>query len=318
MLESRERIGGRINTEKTDTHDYLEMGATWFGFKHEHLKKLLDELKLGYFQQYNEGQSTLVFNSMSPPHHFQADKSAPPSYRIANGSNALIQKLSEGYKEEIKTSVRVRGLIDREDHIEVITENGSFTAKKVMLTLPPRLAAENISFHPQLDDDVQDAMRTTPTWMEDAIKFGLTFKRPFWRESGKSGMVISQIAPIVEVYDHTCYDNDQFALVGFINPKLRNYQPKERKKQIITYLTNYLGAEVSNYLNYIEKDWYLDINTAVAKNKENMHPYYGNPFFMKAYMNGKLFYAGTETSSHYGGYMEGAVYSGFQTVQRLI
>ncbi len=318
MLESRERIGGRIFTDKTATHEYLEMGATWFGFKHEYLKALLDELKIGYFQQYNYGQSTLVFNSMSPPHHFQADNSAPPSYRIKNGSNALIQKLSEGFKEEIRTNVRVSGLIDREDHIEVTTENGSFAAEKVILTLPPRLAAENINFHPQLEDDVQTAMRTTSTWMEDAIKFALTFKKPFWRESGKSGMVISQIAPVEEVYDHNNYDNNQFALAGFINPKLRDYKHEERKEQIINYLTYYLGAEIGDYLNYVEKDWSLDLDTAVPINKMNMQPLFGNSLFTKAYMNEKLLFSGTETSSHYGGYMEGAVYSGLQAAKRLI
>jgi monoamine oxidase len=318
ILEARERIGGRIFTEKTTTHDNIEMGATWFGFKHEHLRKLLDELKIGYFQQYNEGESTLVFNSMSPPHHFRADNSAPPSYRIANGSKALIEKLAACLEEEIKTEITVTGLIDRDDHIEITTAKGIFKANKVILTMPPRLAEENINFHPPLDADLQTAMHTTPTWMEDAIKFGLTFKSPFWRESGKSGMVISQIAPVLEVYDHNNYDSDQFALVGFINPKLRSYEFAERKEQVISYLTDYLGVEVGNYLKYIEKDWSLDLNTAVEKNKVNMQPFYGNPIFKKPTMNGKLFCAGTETSPHYGGYMEGAVFSGFQTAQFLI
>ncbi len=318
ILEARERLGGRIFTEKTATQDNLDMGATWFGFKHEHLRKLLDELKIGYFPQYNEGESILVFNSMSPPHHFRVDNSAPPSYRIANGSKALIEKLAEGLDEKIKTEITVTDLTDRDDHIEITTTDGHFKANKVILTLPPRLAKENIKFYPPLDVDLQKAMHTTPTWMADAIKFGLTFKSPFWRESGKSGMVISQIAPVLEVYDHNNYNNDQFALVGFINPKLRSYEFAERKKQIISYLTDYLGVEVGNYLKYVEKDWSLDLNTAVEKNKMNMQPFYGNPIFKKPTMKGKLFCAGTETSAHYGGYMEGAVFSGFQTAQLLI
>ena len=299
-------------------HDHLEMGATWFGFKHEHLKNLLDELKLDYFKQFQEGESTLVFNSMSPPHHFQADTSAPPSYRIANGSEALIKSLAKPFNDKIQLNQLVKETTDCGDHIEITTHNSVFKANNVLFTIPPRLAAARILFNPELDNEIKSAMQTTPTWMEQAIKFVLTFKKPFWREAGKSGMLISQIAPVVEVYDHINYSNDQFALMGFVNPKLKEYSTRERKEQVITYLCRYLGEGVSDYLEYKEKDWSLDPFTAVQASGENMQPNYGNSIFAKPYMNDKLFFIGTETSSVFGGYMEGAVYSGKQTAAKII
>ncbi|MCJ7758751.1 MAG: FAD-dependent oxidoreductase, partial [Gillisia sp.] len=44
ILEARNRIGGRINTVYGTDNTPVEMGATWFGSEHKHLRALLEEL----------------------------------------------------------------------------------------------------------------------------------------------------------------------------------------------------------------------------------------------------------------------------------
>jgi len=49
-----------------------------------------------------------------------------------------------------------------------------------------------------------------------------------------------------------------------------------------------------------------------------MSPQYGNPIFEDSFLNGKLYFSGTETSSLYGGYIEGVIYSGLNTVKKIL
>ncbi|MEZ4934476.1 MAG: FAD-dependent oxidoreductase [Saprospiraceae bacterium] len=57
ILEARNRVGGRINTLYGDGGKSVEMGATWFGKKHQHLNELLQELNIGHFPQHTSGVS---------------------------------------------------------------------------------------------------------------------------------------------------------------------------------------------------------------------------------------------------------------------
>ena len=51
VVESRDRLGGRIYTYKNDDTAPLEMGATWLQSPHTSLIALLKELNIGIFSQ---------------------------------------------------------------------------------------------------------------------------------------------------------------------------------------------------------------------------------------------------------------------------
>ena len=71
-------------------------------------------------------------------------------------------------------------------------------------------------------------------------------------------------------------------------------------------------------IDYNEKCWFLDGNTSV-EDPEGLatHPQYGDIAFNKSYLGDRLLFSGTETSQHFGGYMEGAVISGIQMAERF-
>ena len=74
-------------------------------------------------------------------------------------------------------------------------------------------------------------MKQTHTWMSNAIKVGLTFATPFWREKNFSGTIIGQVGALTELYDHSSADNKTFALMGFVNEGLRALSATERKER---------------------------------------------------------------------------------------
>lgn len=312
ILEGRKRIGGRIRTK-----DNIDLGATWFQAYHSHLMQLVDDLSLQKFDQYSKGKSVLIYNTMAPPHIFESDPNTPSANRVAGGSMALINALSQSLKDKIIINTKVTGVSEAEDAITIETDSGQFSCEKVIVTLPPKIAAQ-ISYTPELSEPLIDAMKKTHTWMSNAIKVGITYQSAFWRGQGLSGTVIGQAGPVTELYDHTDDSQSKYSLMGFVNEALRDESSENRKERILSYLEKHLGSQVREYLNYYEKDWSHDKYTTEELTPIYMSTQYGNPLFQDFYMDGKVLFSGAETSPVYGGYMEGAVYSGLNSAQKLL
>jgi monoamine oxidase len=312
ILESRDRIGGRIITQNG-----IDLGATWFQNHHKHVSELLGSLEIGKFHQYSKGKSVLVYSSMAPAHYFESDPNAPAAYRIEGGSSALIEALAMPNLDNIKTATTVTAITENENHVTITTNQGTYTAEKIIITIPPRIASR-IEFTPALPEALTKTMESTHTWMSNAIKVGLSFKTPFWREKQLSGTLIGQVGAVTELYDHSNVDDTKYGLMGFVNEGLRDVSPEERKKRILEHLCTYLGNEVLEHMTYEEKDWSTDKNTSCEQIKSiYMSPKYGNPQFEKAYLNNKVLFSGAETSPIYGGYMDGAIYSGLRATKKV-
>ncbi len=312
ILEARDRIGGRIYSSNG-----IDLGATWLQYFHRDLNNLLKELGLQKFEQFRKGTSTLVYDERAIPHNFEINTQEPAAHRVEGGTSALIEALAAPFQDKIFLNTQVQHISDNGQQVLVGSNNGQFSAKKVVVTLPPKLAKQ-LQYEPPLPDALYQAMSGTHTWMGNAIKVGIEFNSSFWKTQGHSGTLIGQVGPIKELYDHTNADNTRFALMGFVNENLRKLQPSDRKEYLFNGIENVLGKEVRNYTNYQEKDWAQDLYTSTATQESNyQHPNYGNPIFQALQMNGKLLFSGTETAANYGGYMEGAVSSGLQTARRL-
>lgn len=313
LLESRNRLGGRIYT-----NDAIDLGATWFQTHHQNVLNLLDELGVSRFNQFGKGKSVLVYSTMAPEHYFESDPNAPSAYRITGSSSALIQALAEPLVNKIRLQTVASAITEIGNTLSIQTNKGIFSAEKVIVTVPPKIATR-IEFQPELSEVVIRAMQGTHTWMSNAIKVGITFKTPFWRDKNLSGTIIGQVGAVTELYDHSNAEDSRYALMGFVNEGLRDYSPEQRKQRILDYLVKYLGKEIEGYLSYEEKDWSQDWNTSCETIKSvYMSPSYGNPVFERTYMNDRLVFSGAETSPLSGGYMDGAIYSGILAVKKIL
>ncbi len=313
ILEGRPQIGGRIVT-----HNNVDLGATWFQQPHQYLTRLLKELNIGSFQQYQKGQSVLVYNTTAPAHYFESATDESSAKRIAGGSIALIDKLSEDLGNQIELNTKVETISEVNNVVEIATNRGLFSADKVIVTIPPKLAT-TLNFNPKLPEHLISAMEQTHTWMSNAIKVGIIFNTPFWREKNYSGTVIGQSGPVIELYDHCNFDDNSFSLMGFVNEGLRGAEPDDRQERILSYLEKYLGESVWDYTDYFEKDWSKDEFTAGENLKPGyISPQYGNAVFDDFYMNGKVLFSGTETAKQHGGYLEGAVISGLTAAKAIL
>jgi monoamine oxidase len=311
IVEGRNRLGGRIHTVRSDNSPPIEMGATWFGKKHQYLIALLNELNIEAFEQRLGDRAIYEAISTSPPQLVQLPPNEDPSYRIQKGTSSIIETLARQIDPaDISLNEKVEGIIDSEDHILVHTTKRQIRARKVVSTLPPYLLTHSIDCKPELPSELRSISSACHTWMGDSIKIALTYAAPFWRHDKMSGTIFSNVGPIPEMYDHSNCEETHFALVGFLNSAYFSTSKEERRSIVLQQLKKYYGGLTDTYLSYEETVWRHEPFT-FSKYSSHIIPHQnnGHHFFRKNYWDQKLFIAGSETAEQYPGYMDGAVNS---------
>lgn len=318
VLEARKRIGGRIDTVKGTKNTPVEMGATWFHQEHRHFLHLLSELDIPFYEQFMEGTAFFQAHDGVPAESFVMPDQTP-SYRITGGTLELIKKLKSKLDQtDILLDQPVREIHFSKNEIRV-EARGSFIAQKVILALPPKLWQETIRFSPGLPDSLMQVARETQTWMEESIKVGVIYDKPFWRQNHQSGTLFSNVGPMTELYDHCNQEVSAYALCGFLHSQYRSLPPTERKNRVIQQLVSSFGKEASEFLEYKELDWSTEVHTSGSLTRPLFpHQNNGNEFYQNSLFDDRLFFAGTEVSPHHGGYMEGAVYNSMQIFAKIL
>jgi monoamine oxidase len=311
VLEASSRLGGRIQTIKGSLDTPLELGATWFSDMHQNLISLMDRLGLKKYPQFSKGTSLFQTKSFEPPQKFFVPEAENPSYRIAGGTQTLIDALVNCIpSENIKLNTGVVSIKEIENEIVVETIHGErFHADKAILCLPPQLIHSKIKFSPLLPENIIQILPTVQTWMAGAIKFVLEFEKPFWREKGYSGMLYSHAGIVVEMYDHTNVEENKFGFTGFLNGGASSYSQEVRKELVLRQLTELLGEDILNFNYYTDKIWTDEYVLSGNQIIQRPHQNNGHPLLQKSYMNNKLHFAGTESATEFSGYMEGAIIS---------
>lgn len=319
VLEASPRLGGRIQTVEGTRGTPLELGATWFSDAHDNLLNLIDELSLTKFPQFSGGVSLFQTKSFEPPQQFFVPASESPSYRLAGGTQKLIDTLAARLPTgAIHLNKQVSAIRQLGSLLTVETADGtSFEARQVIVCIPPQLAATSIQFWPELPESVNAILPTVQTWMAGAVKFTLEYDEPFWRKDGYSGMLYSHAGIVTEMYDHTNFEEDKFAFTGFLNAGAASYEKEVRKELVLRQLFGLLGPKAMQPTAYFDKVWndaYLvDGNPAFRRPHENN----GHLVLHASYMDGKLHFCGTETAATFAGYMEGAVAAAASVCRKL-
>lgn len=317
ILEARNRMGGRIYTLRSDDEPPIEMGATWLGKKHHYLLDLLDDLDIDICQQYMGEKGYYEPMSVSPPQLVDLPPSEEPSYRIAGGTDNIIQTLADTLaQDQIHLNQTVQIIRKTNTKLEIETESDLFKADFVISTLPPKLLVDSIDFSPSLPNELTHIATQTHTWMAESIKVALTFEEPFWRTPDSSGTIFSNVGPVSEMYDHSA--DNKYALKGFINNAYHTVSREQRKQLVIEQLRRFYGGKVENYQSYRELVWQKEpFSYSNYEQPIVPHQYNGHTIFQKPFLDQRLLIAGSETATEFPGYMDGVVESGQRVVRQL-
>ena len=319
LIEGRDRFGGRILTEQLDG-GYFDLGPAWFWPGQPRIAALIAELGLEKFDQFADGILTHE-DERGQIQRGRGFASMQGSWRLKDGLGALTTALADSIPDERKRlNAHVNAIAQVDKQAVVTLSSGeTITADRVVLSLPPRVAAE-ISFTPELGPTALQMMGSVATWMAGQAKAIAVYDHPFWRDAGLSGDAMSRHGPMVEIHDASPDEGGPYALFGFIGiPPQARSDEQTLRQHLLAQFGRLFGDEAAEPKQLYVKDWAFDPLTATAADQQPLyaHPTYGLPPALQGLWDGKLHFSGTETAPQFGGYLEGALEAAESTLRTL-
>jgi monoamine oxidase len=335
VFEARDRIGGRIvslplsDDNNGPAHQRYDLGPSWFWpDMHPHITSLLDALEIKSFPQHQQGAHIFDRGRHAPPQRYDLGMmGSPQSMRVVGGMYSLIEALANTLPDDcIRLNSTLTSVTDNHNDGVVLTLEQAdkvltVQAQAVILALPPRVLVETVNFSPELPAGLNQHLANTMTWMGAHAKFVAVYETNFWREQGLSGSASSQTGPLMEIHDASAYQGKP-ALFGFVglNAAARKSAGREQLiKVTLGQLGHLFGEQAAQPKEVFLIDWSDEQYTATVDDHAGAasHPTYGLPPEAQELWNSSLVFAGTESASIDGGYLEGALNAAEQAINNL-
>lgn len=234
-----------------------------------------------------------------------------------------VWQIADRMAKELGTSVVLGAPVEQiaqdEGGVRVTSRGRSWTARRVIVTAPPPIAAR-IDYSPPLSAQRDGFTQRMP--MGSVIKVIVAYSRPFWREQGLSGLVISDKTEFGPWFDRGTPLTKGGALVGFFDgaPARRwaDRSPAQRRAKVLEDIAAYFGEQALHPTDYVEEVW--------TRAEHNRGGYVAVPGpgvltgFGPALLEpaGRIHWAGTETADAWQGYIDGAIRSGKRAAAEVL
>lgn len=257
--------------------------------------------------------------------------------RVRGGTHQLSERLAERLGESVllgEEVLRISGWDAAADSsetkhrgpgsVEVTTARRTLRCDRVIVAVPPAMGAR-MSFDPPLPalrDRAQSHMLPG-----DVIKFQVEYARPFWRDAGLSGTVLSLDHDVSLVYDNCIPDEDTGAvdrgiLVAFVEGRharaFHALDEDERARRVLEDLRVFFGEDAAAPTELLQRNWTEEPFTRGC---------YGGRFgtglwtTVGAHLtapSGRIHWAGAETAAVWNGYIDGAIRSGQRAAAEVV
>lgn len=321
VLESRERVGGRLLSAEYRNGGRVDLGATWFWPSEPLVQQLISELDVAVHPQHLAGDA--LFQQPDGASRIDGNPIDVPSGRFVEGADALAKAVAAtlpdgvircGHAVETVEAVEAveaigpDGMAQSDDErLQVTAGSARFDAAHVIAAVPPVLVTERIVFTPSLPERIAGLAAATPVWMGATIKVVVAYERPFWRDLGLSGSAISHIGPMRELHDISGPDGMPAAIFGFV-PGRAAGEPAPEQAEVVRQMVELFGQEAAAPTDVFIKDWRAEAWTSPpGVERLNAYQTYGHELYQSPTMGGRLHWASTETATISPGHIEGAI-----------
>ena len=239
--------------------------------------------------------------------------------RFEGGSQLVCKRLAKKLGKRVVLRTPVRRIVQNKHGVTVHSERVIAKGKRVIITVPPVLTGK-IDYEPELPDERIELIDHYP--QGTLSKAACIYERPFWRDDGLTGQVLSDKGPISATFDDSPSDGSRGVVFGFIGGDQgrdfsKNSKGARRQAVIDNYVT-FFGPQAANPTKYVESAWKAEtwtrgcpvgipgLGQIAARGEALIEPV------------GRLHWAGTETSNYWAGYMDGAVRSGERAAAEVL
>jgi monoamine oxidase len=239
--------------------------------------------------------------------------------RFAGGTHLIPQRMAAQLGARIILGAPVRRIEQTASGVTVRSDNLAVNAKRAIVAIPPTLAAR-IFYEPALPPLRDQLTQHMP--QGSLMKFEAVYETPFWRARGLTGQVVSENGPVKVTFDVSPESGRPGIMMGFIGGReARTWEQRSaasRRDAVLRQFAHFFGDEALAPREVVEFNWstevwsrgcpvavlgpgtLLDFGTELRRPVDRIH------------------WAGTETSTYWTGYMDGAVRSGYRAAAEVL
>jgi monoamine oxidase len=240
-------------------------------------------------------------------------------WRFQGGSQLIALKIAQLLGKRMILSSPVSRITQKSDRVTVTSSRTTIDARRVVVAIPPTLAGR-ISYDPQLPFDRDQLTQRLP--QGTLTKVTAVYNRPFWRDAGLTGGAVSTDGYVSATFDDSPEDASVGTLFGFVGgDKARAFSQlsdADRRNAVLSQFAQLFGPAASSPTQYLETFWAAEAwsrGCPVGIPGPGLLTAYG-PALRKPV--GRIHWAGTETSTYWNGYMDGAVRSGERAAAEVL
>jgi len=239
--------------------------------------------------------------------------------RFAGGAQTIALNVAAALGSSVRLKTPVTKIQDTGSRVTVWSDRHRYFAKRAIVATPPTLAGR-IAYDPPLPPLRDQLVQHMP--QGTLMKFEAIYPTPFWRAKGLSGQVVSENGPIKVTFDTSPADGSLGIMMGFIGGRearvWENRSAADRRTAALQNLANYFGSEALGPTDVVEFNWSAEPwnrGCPVAVLGPGTLVDFGTALRTPV---GRIHWAGTETSTYWNGYMDGAVRSGERAAQEVL
>jgi monoamine oxidase len=223
--------------------------------------------------------------------------------------------------KQVLLSSPVRRIVQGRSIVRVESPKVIARGKRVIVAIPPT-SAGRIDYDPIMPADRDQLCQRLP--QGHLTKVAAAYEKPFWREKGLNGTALGTANDILvnATFDDSPKDGSPGVVFGFVGgDQSRRYagmSPEERRRKVLDEFALYFGEEARNPTEYFDTQW--PEQRWIRGGPVGVH----GPGTLLAHgaslrrVMGKIHWAGTETSTYWNGYMDGAVRSGERAAMEVL
>ncbi len=239
--------------------------------------------------------------------------------RFVGGSQLVPVRLAASLGDRVVLRAPVRSVVRSGSRYVVTADGTTVTADRVVVAVPPPLAAR-ISYEPLLPAGRDQLTQRLP--MASVGKAIAVYDAPFWRADGLNGQVVSDTGVISSTFDNSPPDASYGALMGFIEADemraLDAASEAEVRAAVLKDYVTYFGEKAASPSSFVLQRWNNEAFTRggpVSIAAPGVLTRYG-PALREPV--GGIHWAGTETATYWMGFMDGAVRSGERVAREVL
>jgi monoamine oxidase len=231
--------------------------------------------------------------------------------RFAGGAQLVPLRVAEQLGNRVLLNAPVSRIDQTSSGVTIHSDGLVVTGQRAIVAIPPALAGR-IFYEPALPPLRDKLTQQMP--QGTLMKFEAVYSTPFWRDKGLTGQTVSELGPVKVTYDASPESGSPGIMMGFIGgheARVWDDRPEaERRAEVLRQFAHFFGEEALNPRDVVEMNWTAEVWTRGCPvsvlgpgTLTDFGPALREPV-------GRIHWAGTETSTFWNGYMDGAVRSG--------